>query len=171
MICGFFGGTFDPIHKGHLALAKKCLEEVDYVLFCPAQVSPFKLKKPPLSSGGDRLNMIKIAIQGEPRFLVTDCELKRPPPSYTIDTILFLKKQTTDTFRLILSEDEVEGLSGWKDSETLLKLAPPLIGVRTPLNSSLLRQKLLRGEDCSSEVDKEVLDYILEHQLYSAHYE
>lgn len=171
MTCGFFGGTFDPIHKGHLALAKRFLGKVDHVLFCPAHTSPFKMDTPPTASGTDRLNMIRLAIRDEPLFSITDCELKRPPPSYTIDTIRFLITTMHENFYLIVSGDESPTLPQWKEAEALLKLAPPLIGPRTGVKSRDLREKLKNGVDCSSELDEKVLDYILEHQLYSAHYE
>lgn len=168
MSCGFFGGTFDPVHLGHVALAKHFLGKVDHVLFCPAHVSPFKMGTPPEVSPLHRLNMLKIAIRNEPRFSITTCELDRPAPSYTIDTIRFLKKTMKENFFLILSEEGKEGLSGWKEIELLLTLAPPLIGKHTSMRSRIIREKLKKGVDCSLEVDEEVLDYIREHQLYSS---
>ena len=168
MTCGFFGGTFDPVHLGHMALAKQFLKQVDHVLFCPAHVSPFKMKTPPEASSLHRLNMLKIALRKEPRFSITTCELERKAPSYTIDTILFLKESMQENFFLILSEEGEEGLTRWKEASLLLKLAPPLIGKHTSIRSRDIREKLKKGVDCSHEIDEEVLDYIREHQLYSS---
>jgi nicotinate (nicotinamide) nucleotide adenylyltransferase len=171
MTCGFFGGTFDPVHKGHIALAKGFLAKVDHIIFCPAYISPFKMDAPPSASPLHRMNMLKLAIQGEFRFSVTDCELNRPPPSYTIDTIRFLTGERKEKFYLIISQDEACDLPKWKEAEALCQLAPPLIGPRTGLKSRDIREKLKNGVDCSAELDEKVLDYILEHQLYSVHYE
>ena len=85
---GIYGGTFDPIHHAHLLLARDALEMLglDVVIFVPAAISPLK-KTAPVASGELRLAMLRAAIMGESKFSVDDCELRRPPPSYTIDTI------------------------------------------------------------------------------------
>ena len=84
---GIYGGTFDPVHIGHLILARDALEQarLDAVLFVPCARSPFK-KKAPLASDAQRVAMLKLALKGEPRFWLSRCELDRPAPSYAIDT-------------------------------------------------------------------------------------
>ena len=84
---GIYGGTFDPIHHGHVILAREARERLglEKVVFVPAPVSPFK--DSPAASAAMRLSMLQAAIKGEMGFAVDDCELQRPPPSYTIDTI------------------------------------------------------------------------------------
>src|SRR5215467_15432880 len=85
---GIYGGTFDPVHHAHLILARDALETLgfDEVIFVPAAISPLK-KAAPVASGELRLAMLRAAIKGEPKFSVDDCELHRPAPSYTIDTV------------------------------------------------------------------------------------
>ena len=86
---GIYGGTFDPVHCGHLVLARDALEQLrlDAVLFVPCGQSPFKERKPRVSDPR-RLGMLKLALKGEPRFWLSRCELDRPAPSYAIDTAL-----------------------------------------------------------------------------------
>ncbi len=83
-----YGGTFDPIHHGHLIVAREALERLgaEEVIFIPARVSPFR-KTVPVAKDEIRLLMIQAAIEAEPGFAVDDCELRRPSPSYTIDTV------------------------------------------------------------------------------------
>jgi nicotinate-nucleotide adenylyltransferase len=84
---GIFGGTFDPIHHGHLILAHDALEQakLDAVLFVPCAKSPFKHSNPHIPDV-HRLAMLRLALKGEPRFWLSRCELERPGPSYAIDT-------------------------------------------------------------------------------------
>jgi nicotinate-nucleotide adenylyltransferase len=84
---GIYGGTFDPIHLGHLLLARDALEQMrlDAVLFVPCARSPFKSGHP-RSGDAQRLALLRLALKGEPRFWLTRCELERPAPSYAIDT-------------------------------------------------------------------------------------
>ncbi len=83
-----FGGTFDPIHLGHTAVAAAAAEQIgaEKVVFIPAKISPLKGFFP-FAGDEDRLHMIKLAIADHPAFAVSDCELKRPAPSYTLDTV------------------------------------------------------------------------------------
>src|SRR5205085_7706645 len=91
---GIFGGTFDPIHHGHLILAREALEALalDLVVFIPAAASPHK---PDFESAGPvaRLEMVRAAIEGEPRFGFDPMELERPWPSYAIGTVEVLRKR------------------------------------------------------------------------------
>ena len=84
---GLFGGTFDPIHLGHLLLAVHSYEELDLnrVIFIPARLPPHKAQ--PIVEPADRLQMVRLAVADDDRFLVCDCELCRAEPSYTIDTV------------------------------------------------------------------------------------
>src|SRR5213594_4465315 len=93
---GIYGGTFDPIHHGHLILGRQACEELalDQLIFVPAALSPFK--KAARASGKARLSMLRAAIEGQDGFLVDDCELKRPPPSYSIDTVLQIRERDSN---------------------------------------------------------------------------
>src|SRR5712691_5900859 len=84
---GIYGGTFDPIHHGHLILAREARETLDLekLIFVPARIAPHK--RAPFASAELRLSMLRAAVEGEGGFEVDDCELRRAPPSYTIDTI------------------------------------------------------------------------------------
>jgi len=141
---GLFGGSFDPIHFGHINLAIALLEthRLDRVVFCPAAVSPFKDTAPPKASKEDRKAMLQLAIQDIPTFSSLTSELKREGLSYTIDTIrdvlndAHLQKKEIELF-LMLGEDALRHFHRWKDVEEVVHLAPPLIGSRLAESPSL----------------------------------
>ncbi|HEX9436816.1 MAG TPA: nicotinate-nucleotide adenylyltransferase, partial [Candidatus Limnocylindria bacterium] len=91
---GVFGGTFDPVHIGHLAIALAALDSVplDRVIFVPARRSPLK-DRDPVASARERVAMLEAAIADEPRFQVSMVELERDGPSYTIDTLESLRRE------------------------------------------------------------------------------
>ena len=110
-----YGGTFDPIHHAHLILARDALEtlNLDEVIFVPAAISPLK-KTAPVASGEVRLAMLRSAIKGEPKFAVDACELRRPAPSYTIDTVEEVQRRNNDAeIYCLIGEDNVEKLRKW----------------------------------------------------------
>jgi nicotinate-nucleotide adenylyltransferase len=111
---GLFGGSFDPIHTGHLILAERAIEELklDRILFIPARVSPLKTATPPVSAK-DRLDMVKAAIKGNPRFEMTDVEIRRGEKSFTIDTVEGLQKKSKDAMFLLVGTDSVMALDRW----------------------------------------------------------
>jgi len=133
---GFFGGTFDPIHFGHINLALQIYEicNLDHILFCPARCSPDKKNDPPRANFAKRAEMVKLAIEGIPHFSMTTIEDKQEGLSYTIDTLKFLKNDNPQyrnvDFYLILAEDSIKTFYQWKEVKELCSLAPPLIGVR-----------------------------------------
>lgn len=136
---GLLGGTFDPIHFGHLNLAFELMEkkDLDQVWFIPAQINPHKTLVP-ATSMDHRLAMVQLAIQEIPFFHVKDLETQRPPPSYTIDTLLsFIEEeaasQTPRQFYLIMGEDSIQGFMQWHKPEEIVKLVPLLIGSRCGL--------------------------------------
>jgi nicotinate-nucleotide adenylyltransferase len=189
---GFYGGTFDPIHFGHINLAVQLLEihPLDEVLFCPAYCSPFKTAAPPRATPQQRLEMVKIALEGIPRFRITTYEIDRNDPSFTIDTLQMIKKEGKGevNFRLLLSEEAASHFDQWKNFQDLIRLAPPIIGTRsssilrgsladslrsgyTPtkifeISSTDIRARLKKGLYCGHLVPEKVLDYIQTNGLY-----
>ncbi|MCB1113879.1 MAG: nicotinate (nicotinamide) nucleotide adenylyltransferase [Chlamydiia bacterium] len=177
---GFFGGSFDPIHNGHLNLAVQLKENagLEKVLFCPTFISPFKAEKQ-AAHAKHRLKMIEMAIHGAPGFELIDLEIKREGKSYTIDTIQELQKQYHQPFRLLLGEDQWAGFPQWKEAEKLISLAPPLVGRRgaggTPfavdiplfdISSTEIRARVKAGQWVGHLVPEQVSEYILTQGLY-----
>ena len=112
---GIFGGTFDPVHYGHLILARDALEQLglDSIMFIPAAISPHKLEQQP-AAAEFRLEMLRAAIAGEPQFCLDIIELERGVPSYTIDTIEALKTREPNAhFVYLIGEDNATQLSTW----------------------------------------------------------
>lgn len=130
---GFLGGTFDPIHIGHLNLALEAQDQfgLDEVLFCPTYVSPFKKEEGFVASPQDRLKMTALAIEDIKGFKVLDYEMTQTCVSYTVDTIKFLKTTHPDKdYFLILGEDHLGTFMSWKGAVELMELAPLKIGSR-----------------------------------------
>jgi nicotinate-nucleotide adenylyltransferase len=121
---GIYGGTFDPIHHGHLILSRQACEQLqlDQLIFVPAALSPFK-EHAPKATGKARLSMLRAAIEGQGDFIADDCELKRPPPSYSIDTVLQIREREpeADLFWLI-GADNARELPKWRRFEDLKML-------------------------------------------------
>lgn len=117
-----FGGTFDPVHEGHLEIAAKAVDSLalDAVVFVPCRRSPHK-EELPGASDSDRLQMLKLATAGLPWALVDDIELNRPPPSYTWETVAHLKKTNPppDQLFLLIGVDQWLRLDGWKNLKFL----------------------------------------------------
>ena len=118
---GVYGGTFDPIHHGHLILAREALEalELDEMIFVPAAVSPHKQDRHS-TSAEVRLEMLRAAIENEPKFSADDCELRRGAPSYAIETIEALRaREATAQFFYLIGDDNIPGLTSWHRFEEL----------------------------------------------------
>ncbi|MBN1457576.1 MAG: nicotinate (nicotinamide) nucleotide adenylyltransferase [Sedimentisphaerales bacterium] len=118
-----FGGTFDPVHRGHIQVARYSFEKIcaDKLIFVPAKRSPHKGNFP-VASGEHRLNMLSIAAESIDNFVVSDLELERPDPSYTIDTVTAFKEKygkETQIFWLI-GADTVEDLPKWHRIKDLI---------------------------------------------------
>jgi nicotinate-nucleotide adenylyltransferase len=126
---GVLGGTFDPIHMAHLALAQEAAESLglERVMFVPAGSPPHK-PGVAISSGADRLAMVQLAIAGNDRFVASRIELDRDGPSYTVDTLEALEASrradgVAGEVTLILSADAFLGLMSWQDPRRVLELA------------------------------------------------
>jgi len=121
---GLYGGTFDPIHHGHLILARDVQEELnlDRVIFIPAAQSPHKTDRM-ASPANIRLAMIQAAIAGESAFEVNDLELQRKGISFAIDTVReILLKYTDSQLFFLIGQDNLSSLHTWKEIDTLKKL-------------------------------------------------
>jgi nicotinate-nucleotide adenylyltransferase len=118
-----FGGSFNPIHYGHLLLADEVLEQLglDRVLFVPAGVPPHKAVST-LAPAADRYAMVRLATADHPAFAVSDVELRRPGPSYTVDTLATLALGGDELFLLVGSETFLDLLS-WRAPRRIAELA------------------------------------------------
>jgi len=128
---GIFGGSFDPVHAGHLHAARAALErfELDRVVFVPARHPPHKPGRE-LAPGEDRMEMLRLATAGEPRFLVHGLELERTGPSFTIDTVRALPGllgEESAAVHLILGSDNLVGLATWREAQELLERVQPIV--------------------------------------------
>lgn len=133
---GFYGGTFDPLHFGHinLALSLKELHQLDEVWFCPAWQSPHKNGEV-YTTPEQRLAMVKLAVEEIPNCKVLDLEIKRQGPSYTVDTLKELHQlYPQNKFFLLMGNDTAKSFFQWKDPKHLIELAKPLVGIRTTIN-------------------------------------
>jgi nicotinate-nucleotide adenylyltransferase len=194
---GILGGTFNPPHLGHLVCAQEAHSQLglDRVLFVPARIPPHK---PVEHEPGPehRLKMCRLAVAGDARFAVSDMELQREGPSFTLDTLKTLSTRTPqDELVLILGGDIAAGLTEWHEPEQVLALATVAIAERrgTPrdevdrtlaqlpggdracffamprigISSTMLRRRVSAGEPIRYFAPDPVEGYIQRHGLYS----
>jgi nicotinate-nucleotide adenylyltransferase len=194
MRVGLLGGTFDPIHLGHLRAAENAREalELDRVEFVPSGQPPHR--PGPLSPALDRYAMVALATAGHPAFCPSDAEVARPGPSYTVDTIAALvSRRPQDRFALIVGSDTFPEMTSWREPERLFGLcevavvdrpgqepesevAPPYPGARgvsrvrgatLPVSASLVRARVREGRSVRYLVPDAVAEYIAKRGLYS----
>jgi len=179
---GIFGGTFDPIHHAHLILAREARESLglEKVIFVPAAISPFK--DSPVANVEMRLSMLQAAIEGETAFAVDDCELRRPPPSYTIDTIEEIRKRQGDAeIYYLVGEDNASTLASWHRFDELktmvrfvvfdrtgsqTKHSYKVVGRKIDISATEIRNRIASGESIRYLVPPAVEEMILRHNLY-----
>lgn len=128
-----YGGTFDPIHLGHLEIARKVSElfEIEKVLFVPAQVAPHKVGRP-VTEPIHRYAMLALATQHDPRLLISTFELDAPDRRYTVDTVDHFQKafgDATDLF-FIMGADSWSEIQTWREWERLLKMVNHIVVTR-----------------------------------------
>ena len=189
MKIGIFGGTFDPVHLGHFELAQNARAQfsLDKVIFVPAYQPPHKQELLSLTPAQDRYEMVRLAIEGEPLFELSDCELSRKGISYTFDTLSeFEKKYPGAAFFLILGKDAFEEINAWHRAAELKKKIRFLVAKRgpcevhapegaraewiqmplCPISASGIREAIKHGRDVADYVSPKVLQYIHAHALY-----
>jgi nicotinate-nucleotide adenylyltransferase len=183
---GILGGTFDPPHLGHLIMAEQVLDlcGLDEVRFMPNNLPPHKVKASN-STTDDRFRMLKLAISDQPLFQIEAIELERDGKSYTYDTMVLLKDREPDNeFYFIIGGDMIDYLPKWYKVDELFQLVhfigvkrPTYIGetdypvkfVNTPsihLSSSMLREKIAKGESVKYLLPDQVINYIEVKGLY-----
>lgn len=129
---GLLGGSFDPVHAGHLHVAREAQRAfgLDHVLFVPAARPPHKPDRI-LAEGADRLAMLEIALRGRTDWSASDLELRRGGTSYTVDTVRSLPAELglepgAEVF-LVIGSDNLEGLPSWREARALLELVRPIV--------------------------------------------
>ena len=197
MKIGIFGGTFDPIHFGHLIVADEAREALglDEVLFIPAG-QPWVKAGTPVSAACHRMAMVGMAVKPTPWFRALDLDVKRPGPTYTVDTLLELRSDFGEEayLYLILGLDAVQEMARWHqpgqifelctvvgmsrpgvldlDHAALDAMAPNAAGVillegpLVSLSGTDLRRRVREGRSITHRVPEAVEAYIYEHRLY-----
>lgn len=132
MRLGLFGGSFDPVHLGHLQLARSCRDGagLDEVWFVPAATQPFK-QHGPAASDADRLAMLRLATADESAFRVCSIEIDRGGVSYTVDTLRQVHAERPEAeLYFMLGADALRDLPTWREPEAICQLATPLVVAR-----------------------------------------
>jgi nicotinate-nucleotide adenylyltransferase len=129
-----FGGTFDPVHHGHLIVARAIAEKCGFhrITLLPAATPPHK--SPAMASPAERLAMLQLAIEGQELFDICDIELNRQGPSYTVDTLLELRRLHGQevSLHMIVGMDMVEELYRWRRANEVVELTKLVIAARNP---------------------------------------
>ncbi len=188
---GVFGGSFDPIHIGHLAIAHEALRQcdLDVVLFIVTALPPHK--KEPEAAVEHRLRMVEMAIEAEPRFRASRIEIERGGASYTAETLNQLRRTYSESsFYLIVGADSAIDFSMWKDPDSVIEMSRVVVAPRPgfdlsqieprlrgraqvfqapmiDLSSTMIRDRLRDGQPIEFLVPDAVERYIREHGLYS----
>jgi nicotinate-nucleotide adenylyltransferase len=183
MRIGILGGSFDPIHHGHLILARAAREELglDRVVFIPAHASPHKTGDFS-TTGEERLAMVRLAVAGEEGFELSDIELLRPPPSYTVDTLRELRNaHPNDELVLLIGADNVAKFDTWREPDEIRRLAKiavldranhgippgwPVVRRLVDISSTDIRARVAAGRSIRYLTPDSVCDYIASHGLY-----
>ncbi len=183
MRTALYGGSFDPIHHGHLILAREAVERLalDRVIFIPAMQSPFKMDRVP-SPPALRLAMVRAAIAGEPHFECDESEVHRTGPSFTVDTVeAWRARAPGDEFFYLIGQDNVQDLSKWRRSSELQEMikfvvferdasAPshdfPVIRRRMDISATEIRMRVAEGMSIRYLVPDAVREIVETHRLY-----
>ncbi|NLO08932.1 MAG: nicotinate-nucleotide adenylyltransferase [Clostridiales bacterium] len=141
---GIMGGTFNPIHNGHLFLAEHAYEQagLDYVLFMPTMNPPHKADMT-IIPAEHRINMVREAVKDNPHFIISDFELNRPGITYTSDTLKALKENEPDTeYYFIVGGDSLMMMAHWMDPKTVFGLSTIIAGGREQCSQEQLEEQV-----------------------------
>lgn len=182
-----YGGSFDPIHNGHLAVARYMLQhtDIDELHFVLSPQNPLKAHRT-LTSDSQRLQMLALAIEETKRLKICDIELSLPKPNYTINTLRAMQELHSDAqFSLVIGADNLAIFHQWKEHETILHnyrlLVYPRTGFESPIthpnivytqapcvdvSSTIIRQCVQQQQSIQHLVPEAVAQYIAQEQLY-----
>jgi nicotinate-nucleotide adenylyltransferase len=180
---GILGGTFDPVHNAHLAMARLALDRLalEKLLWMPTGTPAYRT--PPVAPGKDRVAMLRLALGTEPRYAIDERELQPGSSGYTHDTLCALKRESpAASFVLLVGADQYQKRASWHRWPELEKLCEVAVAARpgfrvdapvttipmTPsaISASDIRARVARGEDISAMVPPAVAAYIHERGLY-----
>ena len=181
---GLLGGTFDPVHNAHLAIAKSAMQalSLDKVLWIPTGRPDYR--KPPVASVFDRLAMLALALKDEPAYEIDRRELEAGASPYTVDTLSALRRERpADELYLLLGADQYASLGAWRKPAEVARLARIAVCTRpgyalpggdallvpmTPIavSASEIRARVARAESLEGLVPRAVANYIAENRLY-----
>jgi len=156
---GLLGGSFNPVHVGHLVVAEQARERLglERVLFVPARISPHKLGKP-LAPAEDRLRMVQLAIADNPAFEASDIELRRGEPSYSVDTVRQLREQSNGEWNIhfLVGSDTLPELPAWHRIGELAELCKFVVFSRPgdPLDALEPLRGALRDEQVAAIAER-----------------
>jgi len=196
MLLGIFGGSFDPVHNGHLALARACQDQasLDAIWFMPTAVQPLK-QQGPHATDAQRAEMLRLAIGGEPSWTMCTLEIDRGGPSFTVDTLRQLHDELPDASLFFLfGSDALRDVERWKEPSEIFRLATPLVVHRAgepppdleslaafcdadkqprriempavDISSTEIRRRVAAGEPIDDMAPSAVTDYIAQHRIY-----
>jgi nicotinate-nucleotide adenylyltransferase len=196
MRLGIFGGSFDPVHNGHLELARCCQRQaaLDEVWFTPTAIQPLKYGGPQ-ATNRERLEMLHLAIDNEPSWRVCTLEIERGGFSYTVDTLQQIHTELPDAkLFFLMGADAVRDVPHWKEPAEIFRLATPLIVCRAgqpqpdlsalkqicpadhqsqlidmpamPESSTEIRRHIATGKSVEEFVPSEVCMFITRHKIY-----
>lgn len=167
MRLGIYGGTFDPVHYGHLILAECCREQLslDQVWFLPAATPPHK-QADELTPGERRAEMIELAIGGQPAFSVCRYEIERGGVSYTVETLgHFRREHAAAELFFLMGADSLRDLPNWKNPVEICRLATPVVVDRTVAGATDSPSDTLDLSGLESLLSKERLEAIRAHRV------
>jgi len=197
MRLGIFGGSFDPVHNAHLAIARVCQQQamLDEVWFTPTAIQPLK-HEGPRASDAHRLEMLRLAIRDEPSWRVCSIEIDRGGFSYTVDTLRQIHEELPDAdLFFLIGADALQDVAKWKEPREIFHMATPLVvrrAAQTPpdlhqfkllcspgkqpqpiemtamdVSSSEIRRRIVAGAPIDELVPDAVAEFITQHRLYS----
>lgn len=188
MRIGLLGGTFDPIHKGHLYLAKKVSSKLslEKIIFIPTYLPPHKTDVK-ITPARHRYNMVRLAIAGNKRFEASNIEIKRKGRSYSVETLRQVRRRYGNSAEIffITGSDSMQELDKWKDLRGILRLCSFVV-VKRPgfaiknistsfiilnidakdISATDIRNRRERGQSISKMVPKKIVDYVKKNKLY-----
>ncbi|MBU1862426.1 MAG: nicotinate-nucleotide adenylyltransferase [Candidatus Omnitrophica bacterium] len=188
MKIGLLGGTFDPVHDGHLDLAQRALSELalQKIIFIPAFIPPHK-ESSSITSAVCRCEMLQLALEGKPQYEISDIEIQKQQKTYTVDTLREIKEiYPPDTeFFFLVGSDFLHEYHTWKEPEVVITLAQFVVAGRPgfpyaslpkrmiflegdfpSISSTAIRKTIKKGLDVTNMLPSSVYLYIKKYQLY-----